>query len=85
MKLMTHIAAMAVSFSLLSVCRSGVACAQTNPLWHEEKIKNYLPHMTSPEVRDLLRKTDMAARTERIQGRLIRAAAIALTLSVHGV
>ena len=60
MKLMTHIAAMAVSFSLLSVCRSGVACAQTNPLWHEEKIKNYLPHMTSPEVRDLLRKTDMA-------------------------
>jgi creatinine amidohydrolase len=59
-KLMTHIAAMAVSFSLLSVCRSGVACAQTNPLWHEEKIKNYLPHMTSPEVRDLLRKTDMA-------------------------
>lgn len=28
--------------------------AQTNPLWHEEKVKNYLPHMTSPEVRDLL-------------------------------
>ena len=33
--------------------------AQTNPLWHEEKVKNYLPHMTSPEVRDLLTRTDM--------------------------
>jgi creatinine amidohydrolase len=26
--------------------------AQTNPLWHEEKVKNYLPHMTWPEVQD---------------------------------
>src|SRR5919204_2921373 len=34
--------------------------AQTNPLWHEEKIKNFLPHMTWPEVRDLLTRTDMA-------------------------
>ena len=33
--------------------------AQTNPLWHEEKIKNYLPHMTWPEVEDLLTRTDM--------------------------
>src|SRR5262245_28920224 len=32
----------------------------TNPLWHEEKVKNFLPHMTSPEVRDLLTRTDMA-------------------------
>lgn len=30
-----------------------------NPLWHEQKVKNYLPHMTSPEVRDLLTRTDM--------------------------
>src|SRR5215831_2922651 len=30
-----------------------------NPLWHEQKIKNYLPHMTWPEVRDLLTRTDM--------------------------
>jgi creatinine amidohydrolase len=35
------------------------ALAQTNPLWHEEKVKNFLPHMTSPEVRDLLTRTDM--------------------------
>ena len=33
--------------------------AQTNPLWTEQKIKNYLPHMTWPEVEDLLTRTDM--------------------------
>ena len=33
--------------------------APANPLWHEEKVKNYLPHMTSPEVADLLTRTDM--------------------------
>jgi creatinine amidohydrolase len=31
----------------------------TNPLWHEQKVRNYLPHMTWPEVQDLLRRTDM--------------------------
>ena len=31
----------------------------TNPLWQEAKVKNYLPHMTWPEVRDLLTRTDM--------------------------
>src|SRR5437764_7885851 len=35
------------------------AVAQTNPLWHEEKIRNFLPHMTWPEVRDLLTRSDM--------------------------
>jgi creatinine amidohydrolase len=35
------------------------AAAQTNPLWHEQKVKNFLPHMTSPEVRDLLTRSDM--------------------------
>jgi creatinine amidohydrolase len=33
--------------------------AQTNPLWTQQKVKNYLPHMTSPEVAALLEKTDM--------------------------
>ena len=32
--------------------------APRNPLWHEEKIKNYLPHMTWPEVQDLRTRTD---------------------------
>lgn len=31
----------------------------TNPLWHEEKIPNYLPHMTWPEVQQLRTRTDM--------------------------
>lgn len=33
--------------------------ATVNPLWHEEKTRNYLPHMTWPEVRDLRTRTDM--------------------------
>jgi len=33
--------------------------AQTNSLWTEEKVKNFLPHMTSPEVKDLLTRSDM--------------------------
>lgn len=47
------LAAMAVLVS------PGVAGAQTNPLWTEQKVTNYLPHMTVPEVRDLLTRTDM--------------------------
>jgi creatinine amidohydrolase len=35
------------------------AGAQTSPIWSQEKIPNYLPHMTVPEVRDLLTRTDM--------------------------
>ena len=31
----------------------------TNPLWKEAKIKNYLPHMTVPEVEVFLKKSDM--------------------------
>jgi creatinine amidohydrolase len=38
---------------------SVVLHAQTNPLWHEEKVKNYLPHLTWPEVQDLLTRSDM--------------------------
>ena len=33
--------------------------AQTNPLWTEKKVKNYLPHMTVPEVKDFLTRSDM--------------------------
>jgi creatinine amidohydrolase len=37
-----------------------IALAQaTNPLWHEQKITNYLPHMTWPEVQELRKRTDM--------------------------
>lgn len=33
--------------------------AQTNPLWTQKKIKNYLPHMTVPEVEEFLTKSDL--------------------------
>jgi len=33
--------------------------AQTNPLWTQQKVKNYLPHMTVPEVKAFLEKSDM--------------------------
>jgi creatinine amidohydrolase len=36
-----------------------IGASETNPLWHHEKIKNYLPDMTWPEVEDLLARTDM--------------------------
>jgi creatinine amidohydrolase len=48
------------TFAILATILIAVTLdAQTNPLWHEEKIKNYLPHMTWPEVQDLLTRTDM--------------------------
>ena len=49
---------LALSLALLA-CAAPALRAQTNPLWHEEKIRNYLPHMTWPEVRDLLTRSDM--------------------------
>jgi len=45
--------------ALAAILLPGAVWAQSNPLWHEEKVKNYLPHMTWPEVRDLLTRTDM--------------------------
>ena len=39
--------------------RAAVSDAPTNPLWHEQKTKNYLPDMTWPEVQDLLTRSDM--------------------------
>jgi creatinine amidohydrolase len=46
--------------SLAFVTAPVLATAQaTNPLWHEQKITNYLPHMTWPEVQELRKLTDM--------------------------
>ena len=36
-----------------------VAGAQTNPVWGQTKVRNYLPHMSWTEVEDLLTRTDM--------------------------
>jgi creatinine amidohydrolase len=52
------IAVLAVQTVALTIGSTRTA-AQTNPLWSEQKIKNYLPHMTRPEVEDLLTRTDM--------------------------
>jgi creatinine amidohydrolase len=46
---------------LASLLLSGGVCiaAETNPLWSEKKVKNYLPHMSWPEVEALAERTDM--------------------------
>jgi len=44
---------------LLASLLSSPSHPQSSPLWHTPKIKNYLPHMTWPEVDDLLSRTDM--------------------------
>ena len=38
---------------------SSQGLAQSSPLWSQPKIRNYLPHMTVPEVEELLTRTDM--------------------------
>jgi creatinine amidohydrolase len=48
-----------LAFFLIIGLASMQVSAQTNPLWTQHKVKNYLPHMTSPEVAALLEKTDM--------------------------
>jgi creatinine amidohydrolase len=45
-----------LAFALVPVAASPQA---TNPLWHEEKVTNFLPHMTWPEVQALRTRTDM--------------------------
>jgi len=44
---------------VLTMLFSSAAHSQSNPLWHTQKVKNYLPHMTWPEVDALLTRTDM--------------------------
>jgi len=50
-----------IRMSLVSfvVSWTALASAQTNPLWTEKKVKNYLPHMSWPEVEALAERTDM--------------------------
>lgn len=44
---------------LRSAPTTATKAAPVNPLWKDEKIKNYLPYMSWPEVAELLKKTDM--------------------------
>jgi len=52
------IRAAALLFLLLTVAHAP-AHAQANPLRGSGKVRNYLPHMTRPEVEDLLTRSDM--------------------------
>lgn len=60
----------AIRAGMLGLCLSGgvvapvaaqatAEAAPANPLWREAKVRNYLPHMTWPEVADLLTRTDV--------------------------
>lgn len=46
-------------FLLVTSFASFQLAAQTNPLWTQEKVKNYLPHMTVAEVEAFLERSDM--------------------------
>ncbi len=48
-----------IALLMLPAAATAQVSASANPLWHEEKTRNYLPHMTWPEVRDLRTRTDM--------------------------
>ena len=43
----------------LAFVPAGAAAQPASPLWHEAKTRNYLPHLTWPEVQDLRTRTDM--------------------------
>lgn len=50
--------------SVLAVILVGIfapvaGSGQSNPLWTESKVPNYLPHMTWPEVEEFLTRSDM--------------------------
>jgi len=47
------------SVAAQNAASAGAAQGPVNPLWHEQKVRNYLPHMTWPEVQDLRTRTDM--------------------------
>ncbi|MFC3712783.1 creatininase family protein [Sphingoaurantiacus capsulatus] len=49
----------AVAGAMLGATPVLAADPPTSPIWHEQKVKNYLPHMSWPEVADLLMRSDL--------------------------
>lgn len=49
-----------LSLTLGALLPSTAAAQDANPLFTQEKVKNYLPHMSWVEVEDLLSRTDVA-------------------------
>ncbi len=45
--------------TMLGAAPALAADPPTSPIWHEQKVKNYLPHMSWPEVADLLTRSDL--------------------------
>lgn len=48
-----------IFLTLISFFFISQIAAQTNPLWSEKKVKNFLPHMTTKEVAEFLEKSDL--------------------------
>lgn len=48
-----------VACLLIAALLDATAVAQTNPLWTQSKVKNYLPHMTVADVEDFLSRSDL--------------------------
>ena len=48
-----------LSMGLVGLLTTSAALAASNPLWTQQKVKNYLPHMTVAEVEDLLTRSDI--------------------------
>jgi hypothetical protein len=48
-----------LAFIVLIAIALGAPAQDTNPLFKESKIKNYIPHMTWEEVERALKRTDM--------------------------
>lgn len=48
-----------ISVGISALFFAQMLSAQTNPLWTKKKVKNYLPHMTTVEVKEFLTRSDM--------------------------
>lgn len=58
----TRLASLPLSFCLAlgALIPTATAAQDTNPLFTQEKVRNYLPHMSWVEVEELLTRTDVA-------------------------
>jgi len=44
---------------LLGITISQLTLSQSNPLWTEQRVKNYLPHLIVPEIEAFLEQSDI--------------------------
>ncbi|MEE4110006.1 MAG: creatininase family protein, partial [Halieaceae bacterium] len=48
-----------IALLAVGVFLTGQVLAQSNPLWTQKKVRNYLPHMTTLEVEQFLERSDL--------------------------